>query len=88
MNVVELRSIASDAATIIESRLHDRRRSKIFYGLAERTDSNLASDLGSALKHVIGSLPAKDVAVAEELTELLPRLDRAAGSAGRIARNE
>jgi hypothetical protein len=76
MNVVILRNIASDAASILEARLADRRRSKPFEALAERMDNDLERDLRAALQRESRSLRRKHSAVAEEIDQLLARLDR------------
>jgi hypothetical protein len=76
MNIILVQGIASDAASIIESRLPDHRRSTPFEHLSERTDSNLAADLRLALVRQSASLAARHPAVAEQLDELLGRLDQ------------
>jgi hypothetical protein len=75
-NVALLHNIASDAATILQRRLNDSRRSAPFEAMADRTDTALCNDLRSELVRAIRSLSAKHARVADEIRELLSRLDR------------
>jgi len=72
-SVTILRNIAADAAWILDNRLNDKRRSKPFYVLADRTDNELGRDLGDALERAASNLREKHPAVAEELDECLVR---------------
>lgn len=76
-STVLLRNIASDAASILQARLSDRRRSKPFETLADRLDDDLGQDLLAALHRERKSLAAVHPAVAEEFDQLLTRMDQA-----------
>ncbi len=75
VNITILRNIASDAASILDRRLGDKRRSKPFTALAERMDDRLAHDLRETLERERKSLNPKHSAVAEEISELIRRVD-------------
>jgi hypothetical protein len=76
-STVLLRNIASDAASILQARLSDRRRSKPFEALADRSEDDLGRDLLAALHRERKSLTAVHLAVAEEFDQLLTRMDQA-----------
>lgn len=75
MNILLVKNIASDAATILENELHDRRRSEPFHHLAERNDDRLAADLRAKLEQQLSSLVSAHPAVADQMKELLARLN-------------
>jgi hypothetical protein len=77
MDIVILKNIAADAAYILGTNLNDRRRSAPFERLAERSDPGMAADLRTSLVRASQSLVAKHPMVAEQIDELLDRLERA-----------
>lgn len=76
VNTIHIQNIASDAASILQQRLSDRRRSKPFEVLAERSDANLERDVLAALNREYESLSVSHPDVAEEVEELRKRLGR------------